>query len=150
MMMFPWAVAFLAAAEGFQSLVVQPRHDTSLSALPPLIIGPMIRKMREEQAKKNMPMLQEEDKEGEAPGLRVGKSAWKWPPIWPYDKSTFAPVSQIKPPDMANLANLVNPTIQSQVIVDDEAKFDALQYWGVEKARVPTELDPSAAEKLRE
>ena len=48
------------------------------------IIGPMIRKMREEQAKKKMPMASEEERRDEAPGLRVGRGAWKWPPVWPY------------------------------------------------------------------
>lgn len=65
--------------------------STSLSAvtMPPLIIGPMIKKMREENAKKKMPMADPTEAANEAPGLRVGQNAWKWPPLWPYDASFF-------------------------------------------------------------
>ena len=52
---------------------------TSLNAFapPPMIIGPMLKKMREEKAKKNMPLASDEERGTEAPGLRVGKGAWK-------------------------------------------------------------------------
>lgn len=49
----------------------------------------MIRKMRENSNKKNMPMAAPDELRLEAPGLRVGATAWKWPPVWPYDTSFF-------------------------------------------------------------
>lgn len=45
--------------------------------------------MREEEAKKKMPMASAEDLEGESVGLRVGPQAWKWPPVYPYDDELF-------------------------------------------------------------
>ena len=36
-----------------------------------------------------MPMASPEDAASEAPGLRVGPQAWKWPPVWPYDDELF-------------------------------------------------------------
>ena len=34
-------------------------------------------------------MASPEDAASEAPGLRVGPQAWKWPPVWPYDDELF-------------------------------------------------------------
>ncbi len=45
--------------------------------------------MRENQERKNLPMANPEESKSEAPGLRVGSNAWKWPPVWPYDSNFF-------------------------------------------------------------
>ncbi len=69
---------------GFQS-----SSSLQMAASPIFIIGPMIRRMRESQQRKNLPMANPEESKGEAPGLRVGSNAWKWPPVWPYDSNFF-------------------------------------------------------------
>mmetsp|Transcript_17907 Transcript_17907/g.41081 ORF Transcript_17907/g.41081 Transcript_17907/m.41081 type:complete len:662 (-) Transcript_17907:1373-3358(-) len=128
------------------------RPDTSLSALPPLIIGPMIRKMKEEKAKKRAPMATEADFKGQAPGLRVGGSTWKWPPVWPYDQNFFLP-----PEDIPKAAPGQNPMAQMMTgapvppqpqLVEVE-KLDPIEYWQVEKGDMTTEMDDEAIEKLR-
>lgn len=131
---------------------------TSLHALftpPTMIIGPMIRKMREENAKKRMPMTSRDEAKSEAPGLRVGVGAWKWPPVWPYDSTFFTPKDDIPQatPDIAGLAGLLTggtPTpTADQVEEEEESKFDPLQYWGEEMADATTDLHPDAVEKLK-
>jgi hypothetical protein len=114
----------------------------------------MIRKMREDKEKKNMPMANAEEAAYEAPGLRVGKDAWKWPPVWPYDGATFTPTQDLVDagggPDLASMAGVVNgmPASPTQTEVGDEDKLNPLKYWE-EKADVSTELDPQAADNLR-
>ena len=62
---------------------------SQLHALPPMIIGPMIKKMREENEKKNEPLATPTEAANEAPGLRIGKGAWRWPGAWPYSNQFF-------------------------------------------------------------
>ena len=118
------------------------------------IIGPMIRKMREENAQKQMPMAQDEDREGEAPGVRVGGSAWKWPPVWPYDRDAFTPKEDIKkPPQGSPMGSLLGqmpvvPEIDENE--EEESKFDVMKYWQEEKATQTTDIDEPAAKKLSE
>lgn len=133
------------------------RAATSLHAVPPMIIGPMIKKMREEQAKKKMPLVNEDEARGEARGLRVGGNSWKWPPIWPYDPDFFTPNEDIATPDPASQANpmmgLLSGMAQTSDVVekaDAVNKLDPLQYWGEEKAAVKTDLDLEAVAKLKE
>lgn len=134
---------------------VARKYDTSISAVAPtLIIGPMIRKMREEKEKKKMPMAGADESASEAPGLRVGKNAWKWPPVWPYDETSFVPkVDEVPPtaPDLASVANMVTGTTSAPpaVAMSEKDKLDPLKYWGEEKAGVDTELSPGAAANLR-
>jgi len=116
-----------------------------------MIIGPMIKKMKEEKAKKKAPMATEEDAKGQAPGLRVGGSTWKWPPVWPYDQKFFTPNEDIPqaPAGGNQMAQMMGgaPTPPTpQVIVVD--KLDPVQYWQVEKADVKTEMDEEAANEL--
>ena len=81
------ALAALAMAnmstDAFAPKITSRVARTSLHAFAPptMIIGPMIKRMREEQEKKKMPMASEQERAYEAPGLRVGSSAWKWPPV---------------------------------------------------------------------
>jgi hypothetical protein len=74
----------LSTSTSFRLVPPSPRPSTELN-----IIGGAIRKMREEDAKKKMPMALPEEAEREAPGLRVGEQAWKWPPVYPYDRELF-------------------------------------------------------------
>ena len=134
----------------------QSASSTSLHALftpPTMIIGPMIRKMREENAKKRMPMTSRDEAKSEAPGLRVGVGAWKWPAVWPYDSTFFTPKDDIPQaaPDIVGLTGLLTGGTPTPAVpeVDEESKFDPLQYWGEEKADATTDLHPDAVEKLR-
>jgi len=127
---------------------------------PTMIIGPMIKKMREENAKKKMPLASDEERGSEASGLRVGGNAWKWPPVWPYDDNMFKRTEEIKQPAAASgmgaMANMMGgmggmPSMANATAAgnEDENKLDVLNYWSEEKAGVTTDLDPEAAEKLK-
>lgn len=136
--------------------------DTSLEALPTMIIGPMIKKMRENQAKKKMPMVDDSEARGQAPGLRVGGNAWKWPPIWPYDQNFFTPNEDIKvdnsPSQMNPMQGMLMGGMKPPVVADavapteeeeeDVETLDEVQYWSVEKGETKTELDEEAAARL--
>lgn len=136
------------------------RLPTQLSVLPPpLIIGPMIKKMKEESDKKKMPMAEADEARGQAPGLRVGKNAWKWPPIWPYDASFFLPAVEAQAQsqkqqmnDMASMltgiANAGAPAERAANAEEPDESFNSLGYWGGQSEK--TNLDPEAAQKLRE
>ena len=157
--MVKYSVVCLAlAASSVNAFVAPSAHkssSTSLNALPPMIIGPMIRKMREEQAKKKMPMASPDDINAEAPGLRVGAESWKRPAVWPYDSTFFTPKEDIvqPKPDIGSMSGLLTGQApQIPVATDDEDdldKLDPLKYWGEEKADVTTGLDEEAAEKLK-
>jgi len=151
----PTTVAFVtkpsSASRPSNTEVVDRHYDTSLNALPPLIIGPMLRKMKEEKAKKRAPMATEADMRGEAPGLRVGASTWKWPPVWPYDQDFFTPKE-----DIPNVPKGQNPMAQMMTgapmpptpqLVEVE-KLDPVEYWQVEKGDVKTEMDEDAANQM--
>jgi hypothetical protein len=118
------------------------------------IIGPMIRKMREQNAQNKMPMASDTDKMGEAEGVRVGDGAWKWPPVWPYDGDAFIPKQDIKKPPQASPmgAMLGQMPAMDQIEQDEEqeSKFDVMKYWQEEKADVTTDVDEAAAKKLSE
>lgn len=124
--------------------------ETSSTSLN--IIGPMIRKMREKDDKKNMPMASSEESRNEAPGLRVGDGAWKWPPVWPYDSNFFKREAEMN--DKGNANPLANP-MQAMMGGDDanggengtDVVFDSLKFWD-EKKDVMTELDERVVEKI--
>lgn len=127
-----------------------------LNVLPPLIIGPIIKKMKEEKAKKNAPMVTNEDMKGQAPGLRVGTSTWKWPPVWPYDQTFFTPKEDIQTPQNTQqnmMTGMLTGTPENSIPDPAEAtkieKLDPVQYWQVEKANVTTGLDEEAIEQLQ-
>ena len=103
-----------------------------------------------------MPMASEDERQGEAPGLRVGTGAWKWPPVWPYGDSDFIPKEDIVEPKESSpvtgllAGNIPNP---DDVVEEEEEKIatlDILKYWGEEKNSVKTEIDAEAAQKLKE
>eukprot|EP00977_Amphora_coffeiformis_P007380 scaffold1595_cov171-Amphora_coffeaeformis.AAC.21 len=176
-------VTFLAS--GAESFVTRPQTQTfpssttttttttSLSALPPpLIIGPMLKKMKEENQKKKMPMADPSEAANEAPGLRVGATAWKWPPIWPYDAEFFVTaksfeaaqqkkqmsqmtsaltgIAQIPTSDNGlaspNATALTNGAAATQ---DAQDVLDPLKYWGQDVAQVTTDMDPDAVARLK-
>lgn len=116
----------------------------------------MIRRMREEQAKKKMPMASEQEREGEAPGLRVGSGAWRWPPVWPYSDTDFVPKEDITEPKAAPVTGLLAGNLPKPDEIEEEEEeekketLDVLHYWGEEKAGVKTEIDPDAVKKLKE
>jgi hypothetical protein len=141
-------------ATAFQALPVAPRHASSTRLY---IISGALKKYREEQSKKKMPLATREEAKVESPGLRVAASVWKWPSIWPYDKQFFMPPEDIpKPPAMnmnqmaSMMSGIAQPTVPAvQVEPQEETKLDVWNYWGVEKANVKTEMDPEAIENLK-
>jgi len=152
----PTSLAFVtkssSATKLSKDVMIERRSDTSLNAMPPLIIGPALRKMREEKAKKLAPMATEDDLKNEAPGLRVGASTWKWPPVWPYDQTFFSPKDDIpKGPAGPNpMAQMMTggPAAPAPQVVEVE-KLDTVEYWQVENADVKTEMDEDAVVKLK-
>mmetsp|Transcript_35369 Transcript_35369/g.101894 ORF Transcript_35369/g.101894 Transcript_35369/m.101894 type:complete len:647 (-) Transcript_35369:31-1971(-) len=153
-------LAFLASATPASAFVTKPASNhasTELHAMPPMIIGPMIRKMREEKQKAKMPMATENEMKGQAPGLRVGGSAWKWPPVWPYDQTFFTPPEDLNKPDpsaqLNGMAGMLSGVAQvptpEQPEIKEEETLDVFKYWKEDKADVKTELDAESVEKLK-
>jgi hypothetical protein len=118
-----------------------------------MIIGPMIKRMREEKEKAKMPMARADEAKNEAPGLRVGEGAWKWPPVWPYDRNFFKRRSELDAAKAAAsplsmMSGSMMPTQDANGEVVDKTMFDSLGYW--EKVSdVKTDLDERVAEKIR-
>jgi len=109
--------------------------------------------MKAEQEKNKMPMASEDERQGEATGLRVGSGAWKWPPVWPYTGDDFTPKKDIKQqPSVSPMAGLMGGNMPVVDDLEEEApsRLDVFQYWGEEKASVKTELDAEAVKALKE
>jgi hypothetical protein len=151
------AVALLASAmrgQAFTSPSTGVRQKTSLDVMPPMIIGPMIKKMRAEKEKKNQPMATEDETKLAAPGLRVGGGSWRFPAVWPYDQTFFTPPDDIPAsagagqlnPMAGMLAGGMQQAAQPEVEVE---VLDVVKYWSEEKADVRTDLDEEAVEKLK-
>eukprot|EP00531_Pseudo-nitzschia_arenysensis_P014231 CAMPEP_0116147504 /NCGR_PEP_ID=MMETSP0329-20121206/17788_1 /TAXON_ID=697910 /ORGANISM="Pseudo-nitzschia arenysensis, Strain B593" /LENGTH=646 /DNA_ID=CAMNT_0003643433 /DNA_START=38 /DNA_END=1978 /DNA_ORIENTATION=+ len=150
----PTADAFVTrSSSASNNVMINRDSDTSLHAMPPLIIGPMLKKMREEKMKKQQPMATEEEMKGEAPGLRVGGSTWKWPPVWPYDQTFFTPKDDIPKgtPGANPMAQMMTngAPVPPQPEVVEVEKLDPIKYWQEEKGDVKTEMDEDAAAKLQ-
>lgn len=102
-------------------------------------------------------MATEGEMKGQAPGLRVGGSAWKWPPVWPYDQDFFTPIEDIAKPDPAaqlnSMAGMMSgtPAIPKpdEIEIKEQETLDAIKYWKDEKGEIKTELDEEAVEKLK-
>jgi len=128
------------------------RATTPSSSTELFIIGPFIKKMRAEQAKKNMPMASVEERDVEAPGLRVGTNAWKWPPIWPYASDEFIPTEDIasNAPDLASMmsGSMGAPPTPESIAEKEEQKLDFMKYWGEEKATVETEISTDSSKMI--
>ena len=120
--------------------------------------------MRGEQEKKQMPMAGIDEAKSEAPGLRVGAGAWKWPPIWPYDGNFFKRKIELDAKSkeannaMSLLGGVSNPfdidaaSAGGDAAGDGTAKkqgvfFDDLKYWD-ENKDVKTELDDRVAQRI--
>ncbi|GKY92359.1 hypothetical protein MPSEU_000206800 [Mayamaea pseudoterrestris] len=132
------------------------RNPSQLCALlPPFIIGPMIKKMREENDKKNEPMASPTEAANEAPGLRVGKGAWRWPQAWPYAKQFFLPnkeaEAQKRKSQLEGMASMLSGVAQApgadEKAVSDEDKFDPVTFW--QETTQTFELDQEAIENLK-
>eukprot|EP00559_Dactyliosolen_fragilissimus_P001479 CAMPEP_0184867870 /NCGR_PEP_ID=MMETSP0580-20130426/28014_1 /TAXON_ID=1118495 /ORGANISM="Dactyliosolen fragilissimus" /LENGTH=584 /DNA_ID=CAMNT_0027368349 /DNA_START=267 /DNA_END=2024 /DNA_ORIENTATION=- len=107
--------------------------------------------MREEQAKKNIPMASEAERENDAPGLRVGTNAWKWPPVWPYQEESFMRPKEIPKAPTPNLSTMMTggiPDIKDEPVSEEVEKLNILKYWSEENT-AKTEIDEEAAEKIR-
>jgi len=111
----------------------------------------MIRKMREEKAKKRMPLATRDEASYEAPGLRVGTNAWKWPPVWPFDSTFFKLKEELAQPNLSSMTGLLTGQIPElpDETEKEEDKFKPLEFWGVEHADDMTDLDPEAIEKVQ-
>ena len=142
----------------FVNQSVRSNSRPKISSTELYIIGPMIRKMREENEQKKMPMASDDERVGEAAGLRVGSNAWKWPPVWPYDGDSFTPKADIKKPAGASpmtgmLGQLGGMPAIPEVPLeedDEEDKFDIMKYWQEEKGTETTDIDAAAAQSLSE
>mmetsp|Transcript_29712 Transcript_29712/g.43595 ORF Transcript_29712/g.43595 Transcript_29712/m.43595 type:complete len:649 (-) Transcript_29712:29-1975(-) len=155
-------VTLLAPGCAFTSTgrnVGQRRNEyaTLHAVSPTFIISPIIKKFREEQAKKNAPLATDDEKSAEAPGLRIGKDAWKWPPVWPFADDLFVPQKE----EAATPAPNPMATVMQQQMGGTDAlpptpekveveKLDMKKYWQEEMVNESTNLDPLAAAKLTE
>lgn len=160
--------AAVAVSEAFVApgTTIRPgQSTTTLSAVlpPPLIIGPMLKKMRAEKEKKNQPLADASEAANESPGLKVGTTAWKWPSVWPYDDSFFKleAESSNQLGSSANINNvasmltgIASPPSSSEANSADggadqenKIKFDPIKFWN---EAAPTELDVDATAKLQE
>jgi len=144
--------AFAPTVKSKAQALVGEQSSSALQALPPLIIGPMIKRMREEKEKAKMPMARADEAKNEAPGLRVGEGAWKWPPVWPYDRNFFKRRSELDAAkNAASPLSMMSgqiPTPDANGEIVDDTVFDSLGYW--EKVSdVKTELDERVAEKIK-
>eukprot|EP00569_Conticribra_weissflogii_P004626 CAMPEP_0171335866 /NCGR_PEP_ID=MMETSP0878-20121228/5618_1 /TAXON_ID=67004 /ORGANISM="Thalassiosira weissflogii, Strain CCMP1336" /LENGTH=648 /DNA_ID=CAMNT_0011837197 /DNA_START=144 /DNA_END=2090 /DNA_ORIENTATION=- len=142
--------AFAPSATSRGRATVAESSDTALHAFAPptLIIGPMIRRMKEEQEKKKMPMAGANEAKNEAPGLRVGANAWKWPPVWPYDSNFFKRKSEMNEKNQAAPMNILTGQMPSPDAGEGENEFNSLKYWE-ENSDIKTNLDPKVAEKIK-
>jgi len=147
------ACSVFASTHGFApaspQVAVGPKAATSTQLY---IIGPMIRRMRNEKEAKNMPMANPDEAKKEAPGLRVGVNAWKWPPVWPYDNNFFKRKSEMTGKNnaanpMLNMMNPMDAFEKKDVPEVDENVFDSLKWWE-EKKDVITDLDERVAAKI--
>lgn len=155
-------LAFLASSVETSAFVPKSSSNTvtkstELHAVPPMIIGPMLRKMREDKAKSKMPMANEEELKGQAPGLRVGGAAWKWPPVWPYEQNFFTPPEDLPKPDpsaqLSGMAGMLSGGMPApapeETEVAEEDKLDVVKYWMEDKADARTQLDEESVGKLK-
>ena len=154
---FPCCHAFVGSSSEFTGTARTTTSGSSLHAVlpPPLIIGPMIKKMRAAKAKENAPLASDAERTAEAPGLRVGGGAWKWPPVWPYEAEMFQRPDEVAGrrqksalQGMLNMPDLPATGGGGAEEAEAEGKLDLGQYWN-EKAGVTTDIDEEAADKLR-
>lgn len=148
--------AFVGSPSEFTG-TARTTSSSSLHAVlpPPLIIGPMIKKMRAAKAKENAPLASDAERTAEAPGLRVGGGAWEWPPVWPYEAEMFQRPDEVAGrrqksalQGMLNMPDLPATGGGGAEEAEAEGKLDLGQYWN-EKAGVTTDIDEEAADKLR-
>jgi SAM-dependent methyltransferase len=113
-----------------------------------------MKKMREDKEKNRIPLSRDEAS-AEAPGLRVGRKAWKWPAIWPYDANFFMPAAQAaelkRKASMSTMTTILSggspgvPTPEEAEQSGIGSSFDAVTFW---KDQDPIQMDHEAAAKL--
>jgi SAM-dependent methyltransferase len=129
--------------------------STSLHALPPLVIGPILKQMKENNEKKNEPLVSPTESANEAPGLRVGKGTWRWPPAWPYANTFFLPSKEAearnRKSQLDSMASMISGVAQApgteEKAIDEEDKFDPVKYWT--EATSQFEMDEEAIAQLK-
>lgn len=107
-------------------------------------------------------MASSDESKSEAPGLRVGAGAWKWPPVWPYDNNFFKRQEELDAANKGNDNPLANPMAMmtggggaggafgapgGEGDNVTAVEFDSLKFWEG-KEDVMTELDERVAEKI--
>lgn len=124
----------------------------------------MFKKMQEDKKKRGMPQASADEAVREAPGLRVGRDAWKWPPVWPYDESLFqvmADTKKVEAPQKQDLEQIASMLSGVQKVPDmagtngkseeeeeeEQEKFKPLEYWTSPDAIEG--LDSDAQDKLK-
>ncbi|KAL9184798.1 hypothetical protein ACHAXT_002575 [Thalassiosira profunda] len=160
------ALAVAAIVGPAQSFAPSSLHSTPITPTRPEasptalhIIGPMIRRMREGNAQKNAPMASSTEFKSEAPGLRVGEGAWKWPPVWPYDGNFFKRQVELDAKSKNNrldpmslmgggaAGGAVGETAEGGENATSAELFDSLAWWEGQKD-VGTGLDERVAERI--
>lgn len=123
---------------------------------PVFIIGPMIRRIRAANEKKNQPLTTEEEAAAEAPGLKIGTGVWKWPPVWPYAEDFFYR-PQEEPPNNPAAAALMSGgngpggLPDPATLMEDAAnrKLDTVEFWSETKKNEVTVMDEEAVTALK-
>lgn len=119
-----------------------------------MIIGPMIRKMREKNAEKNRPLASDEERDVEAPGLKVGTGVWKWPPIWPYSADLMQRPQEEKGLDnpmgsaMMGMGGEMSNT-EELAKKAAENKFNPEEFWTSKNGSTTTDMDPDAVNQFK-
>jgi SAM-dependent methyltransferase len=98
---------------------------TSASALQAVKAPIFIRKMKDDQAKRSMPQASPAETAMEAPGLRVGREAWRWPAVWPYDAAFFQPAAAAEiaaptTPDIQSIASMISGVAQAPGVTSND------------------------------
>lgn len=162
------AACGLAALSSTSSAFAPAPHTTAPPAASSTrlhIIGPMIKRMREKKAAENQPMYSADAMAKEAPGLKVGAGAWKWPPVWPYDSQFFQRKVEMEGNKggagalgalagmggMGGMGDMMAGATGSKEGEEEEGEeaktFDSLGYWA-ENEGVATELDVRVSTKI--
>eukprot|EP00549_Striatella_unipunctata_P018840 CAMPEP_0118688402 /NCGR_PEP_ID=MMETSP0800-20121206/8901_1 /TAXON_ID=210618 ORGANISM="Striatella unipunctata, Strain CCMP2910" /NCGR_SAMPLE_ID=MMETSP0800 /ASSEMBLY_ACC=CAM_ASM_000638 /LENGTH=632 /DNA_ID=CAMNT_0006585659 /DNA_START=53 /DNA_END=1952 /DNA_ORIENTATION=+ len=125
--------------------------NTRLHAFAPLIIGPLLRKLRDPDDSKG-PMVTENELAAEAPGLRVGAGAWKWPSVWPFEEDMFKRKDEIPNQQINDMVSMLSGTPQLPVpseVEEQENALDLEKYWMEEKGDATTDMEPAAIASLQ-
>jgi len=97
------------------------------------------------------PLALDGEMKNAAPGLRVGESAWKWPPVWPYDRNFFKRKAELEnagaQKSAINMMSMQGVSTESEAEAEEATVFDSLGYWE-DNREVATDLDARVVEKI--